>query len=138
MNLFVCIKLQPFSYNFPFFMWFIPWVDAIGIKPVHGDHESNFKIVCAIPCGCNTPAKWTNKWTKNYMRKIEDKIGIPININVKLNPFYATKYSVTNHTHTWCKLISVFSNTIQYFRWIIIEIILWSVSNSIRKLIFFR
>ena len=35
-------------------MLFIPLVDIIGIKPAPGDHESNFKKVGAIPCGCNT------------------------------------------------------------------------------------
>ena len=29
-------------------------MDIIGIKPTSGDHESNFKKVGAIPCGCNT------------------------------------------------------------------------------------
>ena len=50
-------KTWLFSYNFPFFIWFIPLVDIIEIKPSNGDHESNFKKVGKIPCGCNT--KWT-------------------------------------------------------------------------------
>ena len=50
LNLFVCIKLNLFFYNFPFFIRFIPLVDIIGIKPASGDHESNFKKVVAIPC----------------------------------------------------------------------------------------
>ena len=33
LNLFVCIKPNFLSYNFPFFIWFIPLVDIIGIKP---------------------------------------------------------------------------------------------------------
>jgi hypothetical protein len=52
LNLFVYIKL--FSYNFSFFIWFIPFVDIIGTKLAPGDHESNFKKVGAIPCGCNS------------------------------------------------------------------------------------
>ena len=56
LNLFVWIKLNFFSDNFPFFFWFIPLVDIIGIKPAPDDHESNFKKVGAntIPYGCNT------------------------------------------------------------------------------------
>ena len=43
-----------FSYNFPFFMWFIPLLYIIEIKPAPGDHEYNFKKVGAILCGCNS------------------------------------------------------------------------------------
>ena len=52
-------KTLLFSCNFPFFIWFIHLVYIIGIKPASGDHESNFKKLGVIPCGCNT------KWTKN-------------------------------------------------------------------------
>ena len=48
------VKNLTFSYNFPFFIWFIPLVDIIGIKPAPGDREPNFKKVVAIPRGCNT------------------------------------------------------------------------------------
>ena len=53
LNLFECIKL--FFLQFPFL------VDIIEIKPATGNHESNFKKVGAIPCGCNT--KWTKRNT---------------------------------------------------------------------------
>jgi hypothetical protein len=52
-NLFVCIKLN-FFLKIIFLYLFIPLVDIIGIKSAPGDHESNFKKVGAIPCGCNT------------------------------------------------------------------------------------
>ena len=48
-NLFVWIKLIFFFLQFPFFIWFIPLVDMIGIKPAPGDHESNFKKVGTKP-----------------------------------------------------------------------------------------
>ena len=53
-------KTHFFSCNFPFFIWYIPFVDIIGIKPAHSDHKSDFKDVGAIPCGCIT------KWTLEY------------------------------------------------------------------------
>ena len=43
-------KTLLFSYNFSFFIRFIPLVDTIEIiKPAPGDHEYNFKKVGAIP-----------------------------------------------------------------------------------------
>ena len=54
-------KIKLFSCNFPFFILFIPLIDIIGIKPAPGNHESNFKKVGAILCGCNT------KLTDQYM-----------------------------------------------------------------------
>ena len=63
LDLFVLIKLN-FSCNFPFFIWFIPLVDILGIKPALGDHESNFKKEGAIPFGCN------NKWTTQIYFRI--------------------------------------------------------------------
>ena len=41
-------KTSLFSYNLPFFIWYIPLVNIIGIKPTLGDHESKFKKVGAI------------------------------------------------------------------------------------------
>jgi len=37
-NLIVCIKLI-FFLQFPFYFWFIPLVDIIGIKPTPSDHK---------------------------------------------------------------------------------------------------
>ena len=54
-----------FSYNFPFFIWFIPLVYIIGIKPAPGEHESIFKKMGEILCGCNT--KWTGFFTLGYL-----------------------------------------------------------------------
>ena len=51
-----------FSYNFPFFIWFIPLVYIIRIKPAPGDHKSNFKKVDAILRGCKTTLTPLIKW----------------------------------------------------------------------------
>ena len=55
-----CIKYLLYAKNFffltcrfLFFIWYIPLVDMIGIKPAPGDHKWNFKEVSAIPCGSN-------------------------------------------------------------------------------------
>ena len=54
LNIFLCIKLNFFSYNYVSFIFLNTLMVIIGIKPAPSDHESNFKKVGAIPCGCNT------------------------------------------------------------------------------------
>ena len=58
-----------------FFILFISLVDIKEIQPAPGDHESNFKKVGAIPCGCNT--KWTEYFifSWNWKRKKEHLKG---------------------------------------------------------------
>ena len=63
LNIFECIKLKLFSYNFPFFVCFVPLVDIIGIKPAPDDHESNFKKVGAIPSDI-----WEGRTCANLVR----------------------------------------------------------------------
>jgi hypothetical protein len=62
--IFVCIKIT-FTYNFPFFIWFIPLVDIIGIKPAPDDHESYFKKVGAIPS--ESPSYHNDISEKNHL-----------------------------------------------------------------------
>ena len=71
LNLFACIKLK-FFLKKSFFIWFIVLVDIKGTKPAPGDHESNFKKVGAIPCGCIT--KWT-QFNRSLMFKVFVKSG---------------------------------------------------------------
>ena len=57
-----------FSWILFFFIWFNTFEVIIGIKPVPGDHESNFKKVGSIPCGFNTKGTDISIWLE--MRNI--------------------------------------------------------------------
>ena len=65
LNLFVCIKLNFFSYNLPFFIWFIPLVDLILIKPAPRRPRIQFE-----ESGCNS-VRVQYQWTKSTGRCIE-------------------------------------------------------------------
>ena len=71
-------KTYFFCLQFPFFIWFIPLEDIIGIKPTPGDHESNLKKVGAIAFGCNT--KWTVvyiPWSYELLISLQGFPGLP-------------------------------------------------------------
>ena len=67
-------------------IWFIPLVDIVGIKPVPGDHESNFKKMGAIPCG------WIPSETVNIEKLKFTKSNATLNSNCykPSNPYHSS------------------------------------------------
>ena len=89
------LKLKLFSYNFPFFIWFIPLVDIIGIK-------SKFKKVGAIPCGCNT--KWTGPCMLKVHRACLTGLSHTLDVNIgifSVRFFVLIKFIKQNENLNW-------------------------------------